>query len=818
MRASVLLGGLVALLTSSASAAELGGINPDEMRSKAREAFARGDYEAMAQAYQPMADWSLGQCHDAVKAGRIGSMGFDDCFGDCLGLAHAYQLAENWPSAVGAYQSVLGVILAALKAEPAGAEGRPLPAVERSNHERDYARLIRLIGVIQRDELKDPQAAAATLAKAADFCPVLKGSFEELEAHFLKRLGELAASRQVAPDTAWQATFLYPHRALRELAVTQEQLGQPLAAIETWLRLSLTRSLSRGAGVSSADIVPLRALIHKLPAGQALPRIPVLLTLSPLAPTLDLNLDDPKTLVRSCGGSGRGAGDYWLFALCPPRGQEFATLDFACDIEQTDPRFGGQLSCWAPTKPDGTGRAHIGSVGWAQKPPGRAVVSQAFEVPPGADLVYVEAGISPGKFRTHRVTAKATFRPWEDLATRKTPVRPKANAWVQTECLPAGGILRRDGEAIEAGNALRYPVPGRYTFTYTAPAHPETRTCELALATDGRYGLFINLDSPFRWKLTDLRGFAQHPPARASLVRLADRRWLAAYGSREKKVLLSTSADGAKWDKPWQLPHTSIGDSIEPTLHLSRDGTLWLAYFNNRLDWPPWSTGGYQLWLTSSRDGRDWSRPRPVLVTVPTIRVAFWREFGTIGGSPCGAAEFIEGPNGRHWLFWRTYVASADTPEGIREFQPIQFEGGGKLDSRTVHPAIDSAGRLHVVFNSWREGLCYSTSPDGQKWSAPAPLDVAKPGGMFEGAQLILDGPRAALLYEALNGTWLCRGVLDPAPKFDPPVKITNHPIPARGSRACVTPDGQVTILTGDDTIWLLQADRNALCRPVHKF
>ncbi len=556
MRAAWLLGGLVVLLAHPAPAAEPGGLKPGEWRGKAREAFARGDYEAMAKAYEPLADWSLGQCHEAVKEPRFSAMRFDECLDDCLGLGHAYQLAGNWANAVRIYQAVLDVLKAKLNAGPPPAEGRPLAAAVRSNLERDYARLVRLIGVIQRDELKDPQAAAATLAAAADFCPVLKGSVEELEAHFLKRLGEFAASKEIARDRAHDSTFLYPHRALRELALAQELSGQTLAAIETWVKLNLTRPLSRAAGVSRADIVPLLALVKKVPASQAPPRIPMLLTLSPLAPTLDLNLDEPRTFARSCGWSNRGnrgePGDFWLFALCPPRGQEFATLDFACDIEQADPRSGGQFTCWTPAHAEGTGYVSVASIGWGGRPPGRGVVAQAFDVPPGLEFVYIETGAVPGKFKVHRVTAKATFRPWEDLGARQAVVRPKPDAWVQTECLPPGGILRRDGAVIEAGNALRYPVPGRYTFTYTAPARPETRTCELNLATDGRYGLFINLDSPFRWKLTTLNGFAQHPPARASLARLADGRWLAAYGSRDKRLLLSASADGAAWDKPWQ--------------------------------------------------------------------------------------------------------------------------------------------------------------------------------------------------------------------------------------------------------------------------
>ena len=799
--------------------AELGAVDPNELRARAREAFARGDYEAMAKAYQPVVAGAMQRLDGALgERDRRRALRMDECLDDSLGLGHAHQLAGNWGAAVAAYQTALRAIEAVLKAGPATEGGQLVRGAVRNNHERDYARLVRLIGCIQREELKDPQAAATTLAKATDFCPLLKSSADELADHYLKRLRDFTANKQMARDFAFESATRYPRQALRELAITREQLGQVQAAIETWSKVNLTRAFVRGAGVIRAETGPLHALVQKFPTGQAAPRIPGLLTLTPGARTLTLNMDDPHTWALSCGWWGSRDSDYWQFALVPPRGQEFAALEFACDIEQIDPRYGGHFKCWARTTGEEAGTVNIGSISWRREPAGRAVLTQKFDVPPGAGVVFILVGVAPGKFKVHRVATKATFRPWEDLALRPKGIQPKADVWMQSECLPPGGTLTRNGQEIQPGTATTGMRPGHYAFIYKAPAHPETYRCEVDFAPGGRYGLFINLDSPFRWKLTNLRGFGQHPPSRASLVRMANGRWLVAYGSRHLKLLLSTSADGVTWDKPRPLPHGKLFDNIEPTLHLDRKGTVWLAYFSNRLTWPPATTGGFQLWLTRSRDGREWSRPRPVLVTLPRIRTAFWREFGTIAGKPCGAAQLVEGPKGRHWLFWRNYVACADTPENIRQFQPIAFEGGAKPRIRTAHPVIDPAGRLHMVLNTWREGLCYSTSADGQQWSSPRALAVGKARAHLTGAQLILDGTRAALIYETLGGAWLCRGTVEPAPKFGPPIKITNHVIPPCGSRACVTPDGRVTLLVGKNSAWLLWADRNTLSRPVHKF
>ncbi|MBM4041396.1 MAG: exo-alpha-sialidase [Planctomycetes bacterium] len=814
MRACVLLGGLVALLTSPASAADLGGINPDETRGKAREAFARGDYEAMAKGCEPLVAWAVGQLHAAANdPRRVGTL-VESHLDDCLALGHAHQLAGEWAKAVRGYQTALHMVEAALAARQD--VGRR--TTERDNLMREHATLLRLIACIQRDELREPQAAAATLAKATDFCPLLKGTIEDLSDQYLKRLSAFIADRNAPRDFAFEGATLYPRQALRELAITQGQLGQHQAAIETWTRVNLARPLFQGGGVLGADVAPLGALLQKLPPGQPLPRIPMLFVLSPAAPATALKMDDPQTWLRSCGWWGSGGSDYWQFALSPSLGQEFEALEFACDLEQTDPRYGGQFKCWARTVGEEAGTVEIGSIGWFQKPPGRDVIRRAFDIPRGAGVAYFEAGIAPGKFRVHSVAVKARFRPWEELATRPEGVAPKADVWMQSECIPPNGALTRNGEPIQPGTATTGMRPGRYAFTYTVPDHPETFRAELDFAPGARYGLFINLDSPFRWSLTNLRGLTQHPPSRASLVRLPDGRWLVAYGARGSKVMLSTSADGATWEKPWPLPHCSIFDNIEPTLHLDSKGTLWLAYFSNRLTWAPLAGASYQLWLSSSRDGREWSRPRPVLITLDGIRTVFWREFGSIAGASCGAAQLVEGPGGRHWLFWREFVCSADAPEKLSELRRIQFEGARTPSIGSAHVAADPAGRLHMVFSGGREGLAYATSADGQQWSAPRPLGIEAPPQNLTGAQLLLDGTRAVLICESLSGAWLSRGSLDPTPKFEPPIKISNHVIPLCGSRACVTPDGQVALLVGGGSAWFLRADRHTLSRPVHKF
>ena len=55
---------------------------------------------------------------------------------------------------------------------------------------------------------------------------------------------------------------------------------------------------------------------------------------------------------------------------------------------------------------------------------------------------------------------------------------------------------------------------------------------------------------------------------------------------------------------------------------------------------------------------------------------------------------------------------------------------------------------------------------------------------------------------------------MTPKPAFGPELKITNHVIPLSSPRAYVGRGGQVVLLVGYDTVWVLRADRQRLVRP----
>ena len=382
---------------------------------------------------------------------------------------------------------------------------------------------------------------------------------------------------------------------------------------------------------------------------------------------------------------------------------------------------------------------------------------------------------------------------------------------LRSEVLPRGGELTCGGRPMRPNAAFTDLEAGRYVFAYGVPGRRGEARIEAALAAGGKYGLFLNLDSPFRWSLTTLRGFQLHPWSHCSLARLPDGRWLAAYVGEGSTIRLSRSADLVRWEKPWPLSCGSVGRSIEPCLHVDEQGAVWLAYLSNRLQLDALNQGGDTLWLASSRDGRTWSRPRPIAAG-PVLGT--WSGPARGGGWFGGGAQILRGPGGRCWVFWGRFAGSASHLSDLRELRPFADARPGKEPVRNPHVAVDGAGAMHMVFIDPRWAVRYSTSRDGRSWSEPVVLLSPAKGRPVFHAQLILDRERAALLREDLAGGWLHRCTLAPKAAFGPAIKFTNHTIPLYGSRAWVAADGQVALLAGSDTVWLLRAHRGLLARP----
>ena len=349
-----------------------------------------------------------------------------------------------------------------------------------------------------------------------------------------------------------------------------------------------------------------------------------------------------------------------------------------------------------------------------------------------------------------------------------------------------------NGGRIRANASIRDVAPGLSTFAYEVPDLERTYHAELELAPGNRYGLFINLHSPFDWHLTGLGDFNRHPPARSKIVRLPDGRWLAAYCAQNSKIMLSISNDLATWETPWPFALNSVFDNIAPALLVDESGTIWLAYFSNRLHLEITSSAGYRLWLTSSPDGRTWSRPRPVAGGGPH------------GGWPMGNIQLTRDMHGKYWLFWRRYAAAGNAPGGIGTLREIDMELPPRVNLSNPHVSVGHDG-FHMVFDDFGNGIYYSRSSDGRHWTPPVLTVPLGRHSKVSHGQLIRAGNRIALVYEGLNGAWLRRGTLAATPELGPELKITNYLTPLNGARLHVAPTGEAGLLAGLDHVWFLR-------------
>lgn len=768
----------------------------ETLRTQAVAALSRGDYNAMATACRSLADAFLARIA-AAEGDRAKLAAFTGAeLDDLLYLGHAHQLAGRWREAVAGYGEALDALDAAI--------GRAQPSRTRELLLGKVAALGLLVGRLQREELDDAKAAVAAFARATAHVPLLGQPSHELLAERERRIREsmatgkrLFAFRRGVPPS-------YALEALREQAETLERTGAVVEAIEAWNRVALARWLCGGSHGPYA-IVDIARLVRSLPREAGVPPTPQLFVLTPESPRQELKLAEPRVLARSFAESVHAMGAQWRFAFAAPPGLEFAAVTLTCELERIQERGHPRVGCSAPRPGRLPDWEAIGTVHWPHDaPPGRKTFTERFPVPPDVGLSYVTPSTRKGHDAVHTIRVEAELR-----AHREERLRPMVR--LQCEVLPKGGQLTCAGRPMVPGGGFTDLEPGRYDFAYAALGRKPVQL-RAQLAGGATYGLFLNLDSPFRWALTGLRGFDARTAPRSTLARLPDGRWLVAFGAKGDAILLSTSADRVAWVPPWPLPHGSIFPSTAPALFTDDDGSVWLAYLSSRLYIQSRGSFGYLVWLTRTRDGRAWSRPRPVLVGQ---RDSGWKPLYRWVTAGHGSPQMLRGPKGQRWLFCGQYAGSAPSLAELRRLESLEFPPARvRALATSSHVAIDGRGTFHVVFVDTRRRLAYCRSTDGRSWSAPSPLELGARRSSPSGAQLILDGDRAALLREESGVTWLHRGVVSPKPAFGPGIQVANARVPLRGSRAWVGPDGEVALLAGLETVWLLRAPRSRLARP----
>ncbi|HUT61774.1 MAG TPA: hypothetical protein VNA25_28380 [Phycisphaerae bacterium] len=741
-------------------------------RAAIQQAFRRGDYA------------------EAIRLSKRITPASNAQMLDWLWQGHCCQLGGEWAQAVKAYRKVVAYIdedIAAGVKKPADpppgrgigrGEGvgigpvRPpgpiaLSARERKELINQRSVLMLWIARMQAAELKNPAAAAKTLDEAL---------------RYLDKTG-------TEIDYVWQTLAKACPPLLHEA-------NDPAGAVAAWKRfLALQKRAERNwVGDLVIDVERIHADLARLPAGAKRPDVPWIIPLSEKQPSTRLNLDDPNTAARSY----RPGGVYSYYAFAPPAGMEFEAIEFSCDIEQLVRRFGGHFRCFVAADDPPGKTMDLGRIDWnpSNDPNtelGRGIAGRRFAIPPGVGLVHIRVGASRKRFIVHSVTAKPAFRP---ITTDAPPIL--ADARMQTKLHPANGKLTWGDMEMRHDRAYNGVRPGRHTLRFSAPGRAETIETPFEVRPGRRYGLVFSLDSPMQQipLALELNGNVADGTD-LSIQRVKDGDYLAVWCSADNKLMSARSKDLVRWSQPKALPLNSVFDNIEPATFRALDGTIYLAYFSNRLSLQSTSTGGFGLWLARTTDGTKWSPPRRI-------------EIGTLGGWPPTSPCMTVGPKGKQWIFWRNHGGCGESLDEVREltpFRPRMDAGPRPCSHWNPHVTLGPDKRLHTVCDDLGEGIYHMTSADGANWSLPRLLVTAKQANPnIYHPQLIFWKGKALLLYREYGDARIAPIKLDGEPLVaGAGVRIGWHMTGLSGARAFVHKD-EISLIAGMDTTWLLRA------------
>ncbi|MDB5387309.1 MAG: repeat-like domain, partial [Planctomycetaceae bacterium] len=355
-------------------------------------------------------------------------------------------------------------------------------------------------------------------------------------------------------------------------------------------------------------------------------------------------------------------------------------------------------------------------------------------------------------------------------------------------------------------------------YATTEPARLKELASKLAQDTLQPYQVFIlkNLDrelskqrkvaeflksgpaNPF--KASPLPGFefARSGPAAASLAKLRDGRMVMAYTTgdhHQTRIQLSLSRDGITWEVPWEFAHNSVFNTRAPSVVVDDHGEIWMLCLSQRLTTQRFASWPYQLWLTHSRDGHEWSPLRVLQMKSESARI----EIATSQYQE--VPQLMRLPGNRFGIIWRDQFAAAKSPGEISVLNtlPLPRTNNKPLVSNT-HATFESGGRCHLVFDDFGRGLYYTRSEDLQIWTPLQFQGAAGTNSSISMPQLLLEGDHAVLLHEENNGVWLQRGAVSPEGlKLGTKIQIADHLMPLNGSRLYLDGDRVLIPAGGHD-------------------
>jgi hypothetical protein len=267
------------------------------------------------------------------------------------------------------------------------------------------------------------------------------------------------------------------------------------------------------------------------------------------------------------------------------------------------------------------------------------------------------------------------------------------------------------------------------------------------------------VESPFTATATNLGNFGLGPLVVGDVVHLADGRWCAVIGARSR-LYLTFSRDLLTWEKPALVPFHPLANNHEPALTVDKEGSVYLAWFANPFSVHPRSSGGYQVWITSSKDGRTFTAPRTIAADT--------------GGWPMGRLQWLATAGGPCRLSWRAAAATADSPGHLAGFEAVKMKAFERPWPMDPFVTQDGGGRFYMVFQENLKGLAFSTSEDGATWADPVLLTHTEQGRVSPQApQLFLDAERYVLMYQEAGASQVSIGRLGAPTELGPAVRVT---------------------------------------------
>jgi len=289
-------------------------------------------------------------------------------------------------------------------------------------------------------------------------------------------------------------------------------------------------------------------------------------------------------------------------------------------------------------------------------------------------------------------------------------------------------------------------------------------------------------ENPFHATQLPRFDFTASGPAAANLVKFSDGRMMLAYATGDHyqtRIKLSRSKEDGSWEEPWEFAHNNIFNTRAPSLVVDDTGEIWMLCLSQRLTTQRFASAPYQLWLTHSRNGREWSPLRPLLLnselTKPTLAASQYQEL----------PQLMRLPGSRFGIVWRENFSAANSPAELTSLKALSLQknDGTFLVSNTC-ATFESDGKCHLVFDDFGRGLYYTRSTDMQTWSPLRNLGLAEKNSSISNPQLLLEGEQVAMIYEQNNGSWLRRGTItEEGLNLGPATLIADHRMTLSGSR-----------------------------------